>query len=230
MYEIFAVAAILIAPMICGWYARIQQNREDSTQEIPDGGEDIATSSRLAESTCVSKKPEVPEPAIEIEVLTESALNKECEGQSIQEQFTASQETPMQQIAAEPESKPEIETQITEEETAVMEPQIEPQNPMPVSVSEPADVLESADVKAEQIAEVPAEPVSIDDQKLRIIDILSIAGAPKTVREIAQAYYGKGAYNKRKDSRIRRMLAEMSRDGLLIETNVNNSKAFEIKK
>lgn len=220
MYEIFAVTAIL-ALVFYGWYTRVKGSREErrnnSPPEIPDGGENIAAPSRLnqltASTSLSEKKLEIPEPVIEIEIEQVQAADETTLNTAPLE--TAASETPSQQ-AIQKELK--IETEPLELQIPLQIPQDQVPALEPVSES-------AIEVKAEQMVSL-----SIDDQKLRIIDILSTAGNPMTVREIAQAYYGRGAYNKRKDSRIRRILAEMTREGLLVETNIENSRAFEIKK
>ncbi|MEM2925622.1 MAG: hypothetical protein QXJ68_08055 [Methanocellales archaeon] len=224
MYEIFAVTAIL-AFVFYGWYSRVKRSRgeirNNTPPEIPDGGENIAAPSRLNQLTASpslsEKKLEIPEPAIEIEIEHVQAADETALNTAPLE--NPATETPSQQAI---QTEPKIETEPMPLELQI--PLQIPQDRVPVAVLEP--VLESPmpEVKAEQIS------MAIADQKLRIIDILSTAGNPMTVREIAQVYYGQGAYNKRKDSRIRRILAEMTREGLLVETNIENSRAFEIKK
>lgn len=63
----------------------------------------------------------------------------------------------------------------------------------------------------------------------RMIDIFGQGqeNEPKTVRQITQLYYGKGAYNKRKDSRIRRALDELLCEGMLAEEHINGVRVFQ---
>ncbi|MEM2924836.1 MAG: hypothetical protein QXJ68_04020 [Methanocellales archaeon] len=223
MYEIFAVAATLTALGLYRWHAKVKRSgdsKDNYQQEISDGGENISIPSRLnqVETDPSLSEKEIPEPAIEIEIEQVQAAVEAKPALETWAPREALQAEPME-IKTEPmEIKLEIKTQTSE--TAQLDPQIaQPQVP-----TEQLAGLAMPEVKERMISP------PIDDEKLRIIDILSNAKAPMRVREIALAYYGKGAYNKRKDSKIRRILAEMIKSGLLVEVNIENSRAFEIKK
>jgi hypothetical protein len=260
MYEIIAVFLTLIALLICIWQARAKQNREPqeipdggenvflarpckkAELEIPEPTIEI----ELDEHTPNESPKLIQEPASIKETPLETPQQEtavqaqaQAQAQAQPQPQSQAQETTLQQAAqAQVEPELELKAQMSEPQTE-LQIELQIQTPaMHVSVSEPVHL--QPELKVEEIAAIPVpaipasisatEPSFIDDQKLRIIDILSTSSSPKTVKEIAQAYYGEGAYNKRKDSRIRRILAEMTREGLLIETNVENSKAYEVKK
>ncbi len=220
MYEIIIVAAILTTLFISVLYARTR-GREDSIEEVPDGGEDIAAPSQqehkleTVETARLTAYVQPPPTASSSETVSPVEPTIEIQIESPQE--TAPVAVLEQPPVVQPVEQPAVPEVIA---PPVFEPEIQQAQP-PAETSPP-----TIDVAVPAIS--PA--TEFDDPRTKVIEILSIGSAPKTVREIAQAYYGKGSYNKRKDSRIRRILAEMTKEGLLIETSLSNSRAFEIKK